>query len=105
MTEQRAIKIALVTTFYPPFSFGGDGIYVRRMAHALARMGCDVHIIHDADAYRTLAPKGGDLIPIGRTCGRYCAPDGKLTWRAIACVDPAIWTTDRQWQKAESAFE
>ena len=69
MTEQRAIKIALVTTFYPPFSFGGDGIYVRRLAHALARAGCDVHIIHDADAYRTLAPKGGDLTPLDEPAG------------------------------------
>lgn len=45
----------MVTTFYPPFSFGGDGHYVRRLAHALARRGHAVEVIHDADAYRLLS--------------------------------------------------
>ena len=73
MTGQ-GLKIALVTTFYPPFNFGGDGVYVRRLAHALARQGCDVHIIHDADAYRTLAPKGVDPTPFDE-------PDGVIVHR------------------------
>jgi glycosyltransferase involved in cell wall biosynthesis len=50
----------MVTTFYPPFSFGGDGQYVRRLAHALARRGHVVEIIHDADAYRMF---GGGAAP------------------------------------------
>jgi glycosyltransferase involved in cell wall biosynthesis len=45
----------MVTTFYPPFSFGGDGQYVRGLAQALARRGHSVEIIHDADAYRLLS--------------------------------------------------
>lgn len=53
----RSLRIALVTTFYPPWNFGGDGIYVRRLAHSLARLGCDVTVLHDIDAYRSLAPK------------------------------------------------
>ena len=53
----RSLRFAMVTTFYPPFNFGGDGHYVRRLAHALARRGHIVEIIHDADAYRLL---GGD---------------------------------------------
>jgi glycosyltransferase involved in cell wall biosynthesis len=57
----RPLRFAMVTTFYPPFSFGGDGQYVRRLAHALARRGHHVDIIHDADAYRLLS--GGDDPP------------------------------------------
>lgn len=53
----RSLRIALVTTFYPPWNFGGDGIYVRRLAHSLARLGCEVTVLHDIDAYRSLAPK------------------------------------------------
>lgn len=60
-----AMKIALVNTFYPPGNFGGDGVYVRRLAHALARLGCDVRILHDAETYKALAPKPlGDLTPL-----------------------------------------
>ena len=41
----------MVTTFYPPYNFGGDGMYVRRLAHCLAKRGHTVDIIHDVDAY------------------------------------------------------
>ena len=51
-----ALRIALVTTFYPPFNFGGDGIYVQRLARALVALGCEVTVIHDVDGYRMLAP-------------------------------------------------
>jgi glycosyltransferase involved in cell wall biosynthesis len=55
MTTARPLRFAMVTTFYPPFNFGGDGQYVRRLAHALARRGHSVDIVHAADAYRLLA--------------------------------------------------
>ena len=45
----------MVTSFYPPFNFGGDGIYVRRLTNALARRGHQVHVVHDIDAYRLMA--------------------------------------------------
>jgi glycosyltransferase involved in cell wall biosynthesis len=51
----RPLRFAMVTTFYPPWSFGGDGEYVRRLAHALARRGHLVDIIHDADAFAVLS--------------------------------------------------
>ena len=50
----------MVTTFYPPFNFGGDGVYVRRLANALARRGDEVHVVHDVDAYRLLADADPD---------------------------------------------
>lgn len=78
-----ALKIALINTFYPPYNFGGDGVYVRRFAHALARSGCDVHVLHDVETYKTLAPKPlGDLSPLdeppGVTVRRLESPLGRF---------------------------
>lgn len=44
----------MVTTFYPPYHFGGDAVFVRRLSHALARRGHEVEVIHDVDAYKLL---------------------------------------------------
>ena len=52
-------RACLVTTFYPPFNFGGDGIGVQRLARGLARIGYDVTVVHDADAY-TAKTRGQD---------------------------------------------
>lgn len=51
-----ALRFAMVTTFYPPFNFGGDGIAIQRLARALVRRGHHVTVYHDTDAYRVLAP-------------------------------------------------
>lgn len=56
---RNGLKFALVTTFYPPYHFGGDAIYVRNQAQALAKRGHSVDVIHTADAYLAL---GGDNI-------------------------------------------
>ncbi len=45
----------MVTTFYPPYNFGGDGIYVYRLTQALARRGHEVHVIYDPDAFALLS--------------------------------------------------
>jgi len=45
----------MITTFYPPYNFGGDGIYVQRLCNELARRGHHVEVIHCVDAYRLLA--------------------------------------------------
>ena len=42
----------MVTTFYPPFHFGGDGVFVYRLSEALAERGHSVDVIHSVDAYR-----------------------------------------------------
>lgn len=54
MTDR--LKICMLTTFYPPYSFGGDAIGIQRLAEALARRGHDITVVHDADAYFS---KGG----------------------------------------------
>ncbi|MFO0809725.1 MAG: glycosyltransferase family 4 protein [Gemmataceae bacterium] len=50
------LKFCLVTTFYPPYHFGGDGVFVYRLAEALAQRGHRVDVVHSADAYRALHP-------------------------------------------------
>ncbi len=50
--NRRALRVAVVTTFYPPCNFGGDGNYIRNFVHSLARRGCEVEVIYDADAWR-----------------------------------------------------
>jgi glycosyltransferase involved in cell wall biosynthesis len=44
----------MLTTFYPPYSFGGDAIFVRNLSSELAARGHEVHVVHCRDAYRTL---------------------------------------------------
>ena len=53
----RPLRFCMITTFYPPYNFGGDGIFVRRLSNELARRGHQVDVIHCVDAYRLLAPK------------------------------------------------
>ncbi len=45
-----------VTTFYPPYSFGGDAMYIYRLAHALGDEGHHVDVVHSIDAYHVLHP-------------------------------------------------
>ena len=58
----RRLRIASITTFYPPYSFGGDAVDVQRTARALARRGHEVTVIYDRDAYRSVA-KGREPEP------------------------------------------
>ena len=52
----RPIRFLHLTTFYPPWSFGGDAVYVRRLAHALADAGHEVDVVHCVDAFHLLHP-------------------------------------------------
>jgi glycosyltransferase involved in cell wall biosynthesis len=48
------MRIGMVTTFYPPYSFGGDATYVRGLARGLVARGHEVEVIHCLDAYQLL---------------------------------------------------
>jgi glycosyltransferase involved in cell wall biosynthesis len=50
----RRLRFLHLTTFYPPYSFGGDGVFVHRLCRALAEAGHHVDVAHDVDAYRLL---------------------------------------------------
>lgn len=68
------LRFAFLTTFYPPYNFGGDGIGIQRLARGLVRAGHRVTVVHDAEAYRALArrdpaagepePEGLDVVPL-----------------------------------------
>lgn len=52
----------MVTTFYPPHAFGGDGVFVWRLSNCLAAAGHTVEVIHCLDSYRAV---GGLALPAG----------------------------------------
>jgi glycosyltransferase involved in cell wall biosynthesis len=51
----RPLRFCMITTFYPPYNFGGDGIFVQQLSNELARRGHQVEVIHCIDTYRLLA--------------------------------------------------
>ena len=50
----RPLRFCMITTFYPPYNFGGDGIVVHQLSNELARLGHQVEVIHCVDAYRLM---------------------------------------------------
>jgi glycosyltransferase involved in cell wall biosynthesis len=52
----RPLNFLHLTTFYPPYSFGGDAIQLYRLAHAQAESGHHVDVIHCVDSYHLLHP-------------------------------------------------
>lgn len=49
------LRFCIVSTFYPPWNFGGDGIYAHRLANGLARLGHKITVLHSPSAYEMLA--------------------------------------------------
>jgi glycosyltransferase involved in cell wall biosynthesis len=58
-----SLRLCMVTTFYPPYHFGGDALAVQRLARALAQAGHDVTVIHDADAFHAMGGHADDVVP------------------------------------------
>ena len=46
------MRFCMVTTFYPPYHFGGCATYVRALSRALVAQGHEVEVMHCLDAYR-----------------------------------------------------
>lgn len=49
------MRICMISTFYPPYNFGGDGRSTQRLANALAERGHQVEVIYLPGVYRMLA--------------------------------------------------
>ncbi len=47
----KPLRFCMVTTFYPPYHFGGDGMFVYRLSNELAQRGHHVDVIHSIDSY------------------------------------------------------
>ncbi|MGE0104503.1 MAG: glycosyltransferase family 4 protein [Blastocatellales bacterium] len=52
----RPLNFLHLTTFYPPYSFGGDAMYLYRLCHALGDAGHQVDVVHCVDSYHLLHP-------------------------------------------------
>ncbi len=52
----RPLNILHLSTFYPPWSFGGDAVYLHRLAHALGDDGHHVDVGYSHAAYALLHP-------------------------------------------------
>jgi len=52
----RPLNFLHLTTFYPPYHFGGDAMQLYRLAHALGDSGHHVDVVHCVDAYHLLHP-------------------------------------------------
>jgi glycosyltransferase involved in cell wall biosynthesis len=51
---EAPLSFCMLTTFYPPYHFGGDALYVYRLSNELARQGHRVTVVHCMDAYKVL---------------------------------------------------
>jgi glycosyltransferase involved in cell wall biosynthesis len=53
----------MVTTFYPPYHFGGEAMYLYRLVNALAERGHRVSVVHCVDSFEMLtdAPPRGEF--------------------------------------------
>jgi len=58
------MRFCMVTTFYPPYHFGGDATYVKSLSDALVEMGHQVEIIHCEDAFHTVNHAEKEVQPI-----------------------------------------
>lgn len=47
-----SLKFLFTSSFYPPYHVGGDANHVRYLAEELARLGNEVHVFYNLDAYR-----------------------------------------------------
>ena len=52
----RPLNFLHLSTFYPPWSFGGDAIYIHRLARSLGDDGHHVDVAYCRDAYDLLHP-------------------------------------------------
>lgn len=50
------MRFCMITTFYPPFSYGGDATYVQALSRSLSALGHVVDVIASTDAYRLRSP-------------------------------------------------
>lgn len=48
------LRFCMITTFYPPYNFGGDGIGIQRFSQGLVRRGHQVTVLQDIGAYNLL---------------------------------------------------
>lgn len=48
---EQKLRFCMVSTFYPPYSFGGDGMHIYRLSNELARRGHQVDVFYCKDSF------------------------------------------------------
>lgn len=74
----------MVTTYYPPYNFGGDGVFVQGLARALVRQGHHVEVIHCEDAFRISGHSPG----LDADAANVHRPDGVIVHRLRSAWGP-----------------
>jgi glycosyltransferase involved in cell wall biosynthesis len=92
--DAEGLRFCMLTTFYPPHNFGGDGIGIQRLARALANRGHHVTVVHDVDAYNSLhhgpepepdaEPAGVEVVRLRSGLGRLSPLLTQQTGRPLA---------------------
>lgn len=88
------LRFCMLTTFYPPYHFGGDAMGVQRLSHGLVRRGHEVTVIHDVDAFMALhdGPEPtGRPEPEGMTVHRLRASAGRLSTVLTQQMGRPVW--------------
>ncbi len=88
---ETPLSVCMVTTFFPPHNFGGDGIHVYRLSNELARRGHAVTVVYPTDAYRLFSrvtpaddyplEPGVTVVPVTTAAGRLGPVSSYLTGR------------------------
>ena len=55
---RETLSFCMVTTFYPPYHFGGEAMYLYRLTNELAGRGHKVTVVHCLDSYNILSSAG-----------------------------------------------
>ncbi len=56
--NRRPLSFCMVTTFYPPYHFGGEAMYLYRLCNELAARGNRITVVHCVDSFRLLTKDG-----------------------------------------------
>jgi len=92
----RPLRFAIVTTNYPPYAQGEDGLSMQWLARALALRGHAVEVVHDTDTFRAKTGQMPELpardhgIKVHRLRGGRAQPFGAL--RARLSRQPPAYT-------------
>ena len=77
------LRFCMVTTFYPPYNFGGDGMGIQRLSQALVRRGHQVTVVQDIDPFNYLSsgrvPNASEIVDDGVNVIRLRSGFGRLS--------------------------
>lgn len=98
----RPLRFCFLSGFYPPYSFGGDAIYLHRLVDSLARRGHEVDVIHCVDSYRILS-RGNPQPPALSNHPNITVHRLRSPWGLLSPI--VAQQTGRTWPKTNAILE